>query len=101
MSVKFLALSEASWERTLVYQKVFENFVVLNQQRKQDDVWHVYHHCLLPKLLIIAIDLSLSQKVVSAPTQWRRQAWITHVSSNTHLKTKYWRIQSQVRLRRT
>ena len=54
MSVKFLAESEASWERTLVYQTVYENFVVLNQQRKQDDVWHVYHHCLLPKLLIVA-----------------------------------------------
>ena len=54
MSVKFLAESEASWERTLVYQTVYENFVVLNQQRKQDDVWHVYHHWLLPKLLIIA-----------------------------------------------
>ena len=55
MSVKILAESEASWERTLVYQTVYENFVVLVQQRKQDDVWHVYHHCLLPKLLINAI----------------------------------------------
>ena len=55
MSVKTLAESEASWERTLVYQTVYENFVVLIQQRKQDDVWHVYHHSLLPKLLINAI----------------------------------------------
>ena len=55
MSVKILAESEASWERTLVYQTVYENFVVLIQQQKQDDVWHVYHHCVLPKLLINAI----------------------------------------------
>ena len=55
MSVKILAESEASWERTLVYQTVYENFVVLIKQRKQDDVWHVYHHCLLPKVLINAI----------------------------------------------
>ena len=54
MSVKILAESEASWERTLVYQTVYEIFVVLIQQRKQDDVWHVYHHCLLPKPLINA-----------------------------------------------
>ena len=55
MSVKILVESEASWERTLCYQTVYENFVVLIQQRKQDDVWHVYHHWLLPKLLINAI----------------------------------------------
>ena len=55
MTVKILAESESSWERTLVYQTVYENFVVLIQKRKQDDVWHVYHHCLLPKLLINAI----------------------------------------------
>ena len=55
MSVKILADSEAFWERTLLYQIVYENFVVLIQQRKQDDVWHVYHHCLLPKLFLNAI----------------------------------------------
>ena len=55
MPVKILAESEATWERTLDYQTGYENFVVLIQQRKQDDVWHVYHHCLLPKLLINAI----------------------------------------------
>ena len=54
MSVKIFATSEASWERTLVYQKVYEKFVVLIQQRKQYDVWHVYQNCL-PKLLINAI----------------------------------------------
>ena len=54
MSVKILAESEASWERTLVCQTVYENFVVLIQQRKQDDLWHLYHHCLLPKFLINA-----------------------------------------------
>ena len=55
MSVKILAEIEASWERTLVCQTVYVNFVVLIQQRKQDDVWHLYHHSLLPKLLINAI----------------------------------------------
>ena len=55
MSVKILAESEAHWERTLVHQTVYENFVVLIQQRKQDDVWHVYNHCLLPKRPINAI----------------------------------------------
>ena len=55
MSVKILAESESSCERTLVYRTVYENFVVLIQQRKQDNVWNTYHHCLLPKLLINAI----------------------------------------------
>ena len=55
ISVKILAESESSCERTLVYRTVYENFVVLIQQRKQDNVWNTYHHCLLPKLLIKAI----------------------------------------------
>ena len=52
MSVKTFAESEASCERTLVYQTVCENFPAHIQQRKQDHVWHVYHHCLLPKILL-------------------------------------------------
>ena len=55
MSVKILAESESSCESTLVYRTVYENFVVLIQQRKQDNVWNTYHHCLLPKILINAI----------------------------------------------
>ena len=55
MSVKIFSEFEVSWERTLVYRIVHENFVVLIQQRKQDNVWNTYHHCLLPKLLINAI----------------------------------------------
>ena len=47
------------------------------------------------------ISLNNLTIIVNAPTQRRRQAWITRVSSNTQLKTNDWRIQSQVRLRRT
>ena len=55
MSIKILAELEVSWERTLVCQTVYKNFVVLIQQRIQDDAWNVYHHCLLPNILINAI----------------------------------------------
>ena len=55
MSVKIFAESEVSWEIRLFYQTVYKNFVVLIQQRLQDDVWNVYHHCLLPNILINAI----------------------------------------------
>ena len=55
MSVKIFADSESSCERTLVYRIVYENLIVLIQQRKQDNVWNTYHQCLLPKLLINAI----------------------------------------------
>ena len=41
MSVKILAESEAYWERTLVHQTVYENFVVLIQQRKRRCVAHL------------------------------------------------------------
>ena len=76
MSVKILAETEASWERTLVYQTVYENFVVLIQQRKQNDVWHVYHHCLLPKLLINAFA-ALPDKIDSSES--------TIITSGGHL----------------
>ena len=55
MPVKILAETEASLERTLLYKTTYKNFVVLIQKRKQDEVWHVYHHCLLPKLNAIAV----------------------------------------------
>ena len=35
MSVKILSESAISFERTLVYQTVFENFVVLIQQKRK------------------------------------------------------------------
>ena len=55
MSVQILAESVISFEQTLVYQTVFENFVVLIQQKRQGDVWQTYQHCLIPKLFINAI----------------------------------------------
>ena len=55
MSVKNLSESAISRERTLVYQTLYENFVVLIQQKKIGDVWTVYQHCLIPKLFINAI----------------------------------------------
>ena len=54
MSVKIFAESAISFERTLVYQTGFENFVVLIQQKK-NDLWYTYQHCLIPKLFINAI----------------------------------------------
>ena len=56
MSVKILSESAISRERTLVYQTLYENFVVLIQQKKIGDVWTVYQHCLIPKLFINAIS---------------------------------------------
>ena len=55
MSVKILSDSAISFERTLVYQTVFENFVVLIQQKTKNDLWYTYQHCLIPKLFIKAI----------------------------------------------
>ena len=50
--------------------------MVLIQQRKQDDVWHVYHHCLLSKLLINAIA-ALPEKTDPSET--------TIITSDGHL----------------
>ena len=55
MSVKIVAESESSYEITSVYRTVYEIFVVLIQQRKQDNVRISYRQCLLPKLLLNAI----------------------------------------------
>ena len=65
MSVQILAESVISSERTLVYQTVFENFVVLIQQKRQGDVWQTYQHCLIRKLFINAIA-SLPEKTEPA-----------------------------------
>ena len=65
MSVQILAESVISFERTLVYQTVFENFVVLIQQKRQGGVWQTYQHCLIPKLFINAIA-SLPEKTEPA-----------------------------------
>ena len=55
MSVKIFSESAICFERTLVYQTVFENFVVLIQQKRKNDLWYTYQHCLIPKLFINAI----------------------------------------------
>ena len=52
MSMKILLESAISFERILVYQTVFENFVVLIQQKRKNDLWYTYQHCLIPKLFI-------------------------------------------------
>ena len=55
MSVKSILESTISFERTLVYQTVFENFVVLIQRKRKNDFWNNYQHSLIPKLFINAI----------------------------------------------
>ena len=65
MSVQIRAESVISLERTLVYQTVFENFVLLIQQKRQKDVWQTYQHCLLPKFSVNAIA-SLPKKTEPA-----------------------------------
>ena len=55
MSVKILSESAISFERTLVYQIVFENFIVLIQQKRKNDLWYTYRHFLIAKLFINAI----------------------------------------------
>ena len=52
--------------------------MVLIQQRKQDDVWHFYHNCLLPKLLINAIA-ALPEKTDPSES--------TILTSGSHLPT--------------
>ena len=51
ISVKALSVSAISFDRTLVYQAVFEIFVLI-QQRRKNDLWYTYQHCLIPKLLL-------------------------------------------------
>ena len=65
MFFQILAESVFSLEQTLVYQTVFDNLVVLIQQKREGDVWRTYKHCLLPKLFINAIA-SLPEKTEPA-----------------------------------
>ena len=46
--------SAISFQRTVVCQAVFENFVVLIQHRRKNDLLYTYKYCLLPKLFINA-----------------------------------------------
>ena len=65
MPAQILAESVISLERTLVYQTVFKNFVLLIQQKRQGDVWQTYQHCFLARLFINAIA-SLTEKTKPA-----------------------------------
>ena len=55
MSVEIFPESAISFKRTLVYQTVFENFVVLIQQKRKNDLGYTSQHCLKPNLFINAI----------------------------------------------
>ena len=55
MSLKILSESAISFERTLVYQTVFENFVGLIQEKRKNDLWYTYQQCLIPKVFINAL----------------------------------------------
>ena len=52
MSYHILSETENSFERTIVYQTMHENFVVIVQQKhlsEQED-WTTKDHCMLPKI---------------------------------------------------
>ena len=53
--MKIRSESAILFERTLVYQTVFGNFVVPIQQKRKNDLWYTYQHCLIPKLFMNAI----------------------------------------------
>ena len=65
MSAQILAESVNSLEQSLVYQTVFENFVMFIQQKRQSDVWQTKQHCLTPKIFNDAIA-SLPEKTEPA-----------------------------------
>ena len=79
MSVKILSESAISFERILVYKTVFEYFVVLIQQKRKNDLWYTYQHCLIPKLFINAIA-ALPEKIEPAECSM--------ITSGGHLKPK-------------
>ena len=51
MSDYILSESEKSFERTIVYQTQYENFVVIKTQKRfnEKDDWTTQQHCMLPK----------------------------------------------------
>ena len=67
MSVEIFLESAISFEGTLAYHTVFENFVVLIQQKRKNDLWYTYQLCLIPKLFINAIA-ALPEK--TEPAEW-------------------------------
>ena len=79
MSVKMFSESAISSERTLVYQTVFENFVVLIQQKRKNDLWYTYQHYLIPKLFMNSI---------AALTEKTEPAESSIITSGGHLPPK-------------
>ena len=79
MSVQILAESVILLEQTLVYQTMFETFVLMIQQKRQGDVWQNHQHCLLPKFFINAIA---SSPVKTEPAE------CSFITSGGHLAPK-------------
>ena len=54
MAYHILSESENSFERTIVYQTMHENFVVIVQQKhlNEREDWTTKEHCMLPKIFV-------------------------------------------------
>ena len=54
MAYHILSESENSFERTIVYQTMHENFVVIVQQKRlnEKEDWTTKEHCMLPKIIV-------------------------------------------------
>ena len=54
MSYHILSESDLSCERTIIYQTVQENFIVIVQQKRfhEKEEWITHDHCMLPKIFI-------------------------------------------------
>ena len=54
MSYHILLESDLSCERTIIYQTVHENFIVIVQQKRshEKEEWITHDHCMLPKIFI-------------------------------------------------
>ena len=52
MSYHILSESDLSCERTIIYQTVHENFIVIVQQKRshEKEEWITHDHCMLPKI---------------------------------------------------
>ena len=81
MSVKILSESAISRKRTLVYQTLYEKFVVLIQQKKVREVWTVNQHCLIPKLFINAIAALLNKTEPSVSSIITSGGFLPHKST--------------------
>ena len=54
MSYHILSETENSFERTIVYQTMHENFVVIVQQNRlnEKENWTTKNHCMIPKIVV-------------------------------------------------